>query len=109
MRAEEFRKQPLELGSIELHRSRLVLMAGFDVFNKPLGSIFEERGRLALRDADFALGQGGTIGRFYLASDAGIALLGALLYVLTVEEEVIPVHAASFEYRHAVTLPFLNS
>jgi hypothetical protein len=37
---------------------------------------------------------------FNLPRHAGIPLLGGLLNVLSIENEVIPVNAASFENRH---------
>jgi hypothetical protein len=61
----------------------------------------EAWGLLALRNSYFTLRQRRLVGRFDLTSGAGIALLRALLDVLPVEQEVIPVDLPALENRHA--------
>jgi hypothetical protein len=53
-------------------------------------------------DADLALGQSGLVGRLNLTGSARVSLLGALLYVSTVKNEVVPVDSTSAS---RVTLP----
>ena len=90
-------EQPIQLRRIELDRLRFVLMAGFHMGNKSLGQVSKHRRGLALFNAHFALRQRGTVCRFDLAGRARVALLCALLNVLPVEEEVIPVDGTAFE------------
>src|SRR4051794_28424568 len=58
-------------------------------------------GTLTLCNAYFTFGECRPVCRFNLPRGAGIALLCARLYVLPVEDEVIPVHITAFEDRHA--------
>lgn len=59
-------------------------------------------------DSHFALCQSRLVRRFNLSCYARIALFGGTLDALIVENEVIPVHAASFVDRHEFQFPFFR-
>ena len=79
-------------------------MAGFHMGEKPLCQVREHRRSFARLDSHFAHRKSGTLRRFDLASRAGVSLLCALLDVLPVEHEVIPVLVSTFEDAHGFPL-----